>query len=342
MLFFIEAGSLKKERSVKMRKYLMMLIFILVIVIESVIDWLDHNVVKRFLKPACVDKIYSISVVVGSNECNANCEHCGGRILRHTALPKDRGTVKNLRFALALCHKYGGWAVSLTGSGEPLLSPDAITETLREIKIYADKGIIFASVNLFTNGIELVRNPKIKEYYLPLWKELGLTSIVVSIHSVRHESNAVAYRVNPRDFPSLEKIISVIKEMNLLPRVVLLLHKGYCDSIDEYLYNLNRLKEMGVFMVTSWPLCNNDGTRNKYTPRVWELFKIRFFLWCNCERVFNQIWGGGVYNYNGLSVRLTTYVSEHRSTNDFIRQLVVFQDGTVAYSWFQEGFHCIK
>jgi MoaA/NifB/PqqE/SkfB family radical SAM enzyme len=325
-----------------MRKYWMMILFIVSIFIETAVDWFDRNIVKRFLKTACVDKIYSVSVVVGSDQCNANCKHCGGKVLRHMALDANKGTVKNLKSALVLCHKYGGWTVSFTGSGEPLLSPDAITRTLEEVRDQEDKGIVFPFLNLFTNGIELVRNPRIKEFYLSKWRRMGLTSVVVSIHDVDHEKNAKAYGVSPKDFPRLEEIIKTIRDADLTPRIVLLLNKGYCDNLNDFLRNLDAIKKMGVFMVTSWHLCNNDGTANAFTPDLWELFKIRLFLWSNCQKVFNQVWGGGVYNYHGLSVRVTTYVSEHKPTNDFIRQLVVFQDGTMSYSWFQEGFHCQK
>jgi len=33
---------------------------------------------------------------------------------------------------------------------------------------------------------------------------------------------------------------------------------------------------------------------------------------------------------------------KHDPDLDFVRQLVVFQDGTVAYSWIREGALCMK
>ena len=53
-------------------------------------------------------------------------------------------------------------------------------------------------------------------------------------------------------------------------------------------------------------------------------------------------WGGGVFDYNGNILRYTDYVTKHNPTKDFVRQLVVFQDGTVAYSWIREGALCMK
>ncbi|MEK6826997.1 MAG: hypothetical protein AABX99_00755 [Nanoarchaeota archaeon] len=53
-------------------------------------------------------------------------------------------------------------------------------------------------------------------------------------------------------------------------------------------------------------------------------------------------WGGGVYDYQGNILRITDYVTRHDPKKDFVRQLVVFQDGTVAYSWIKEGALCMK
>lgn len=327
-----------------LKNYVKMVVFILLVSIENAVDWINHNIIKRFLSPNNrIDKIYSVSIIVGSNKCNANCGHCGGRSLRRDALDEKSGTIRGMKSALALCHKYGGWTISLTGSGEPTLSPDAVTETLKEINKLEGKGIVFPFINLFTNGIELVNNPKMREHYLPLWRDLGLTTIVISIHDVDYKRNKEAYSVGDNiKFPRPEEMIQVVKDAGLVLRVNLLLHKGYCDNLEDYKRNLNALKEMGVSMVTCWSLCKPSGEKNEFTPDFWNLFKIRFFMWSNCNKIFNQVWNGGVYNYHGLSVRLTTYVSEHRPTNDFVRQLVLFQDGTIAYSWYQEGAICLK
>ena len=315
--------------------------FGLLLVIETVIDWIQH-LVRRFNPNGCIDKIYSVSVVVGSDKCNAKCRHCGGRSLRADALPGDKGSISGLESALALCHQYGGWAVSLTGSGEPTLSPIAVTKTMQEIHRGKEMGIVFPFVNLFTNGFELVNNPLMRSHWLPLWKKLGLTAVAISIHDVDREVNRRGYNVGEDfNFPELADMVRVVREAGLVPRVTLLLNRGYCDNVADYRRNLDALKKMGVEMVTSWPLCTPAGERNRFTPSRWNLLKLRFFLWRNCERIFNQIWGGGVYNYKGMQARYTTYVSEHKPTNNFIRQLVVFQDGKVAYSWFQKGAFCL-
>lgn len=335
-------------------KYYKLPLFLLVSLIESICSIL--KIISNRFFGACVNKIYSVSILVGSEKCSQKCKHCGGAVLRDKALPGDQGTIKHLESTLSLCHKYGGWAVSLTGSGEPLESPEAVTKTLEEIHRLKSYGIHFPFINLFTNGFELVNNPKIKEYYLPLWKTLGLTAVAISIHDTNYMANCHAYNIDQLFYdkkleiyelkvnypPTLEQMVKVVKNADLVPRITLLLNKGYCDNVVAYIRNLEHLIDLDIHMVTSWLVGTPSGERNKFTPSRWNLFWIRYWLWANCDRVFNQIWGGGVYNYKGLSTRLTTYVSEHSANNDFIRQLVLFQDGTISYSWYQEGCFCLK
>ena len=293
---------------------------------------------------ACIEKIYSISVLVGRPICNAKCAHCAATGLRKQANIKDKGTVKNLKAALRLCHNYQGWSISLTSTGEPTLSPNSVTETLKEIDSLRKEGVSFPFVNLFTNGFEIVKNPKFRSHWLPLWKKLGLTAIAISIHSTDYKTNLIPYGVKPdkKEFPPLLKMIKIIKEADLTPRITLLLHKGYVDNAKKYKHTLNQLRELGIDMVTSWPILTEEGKRCQGTPSRLNMLKIRYWLWRNTERTLGHVWGGGVFDYDGMSVRLTDYVSKHKPKNDFIRQLVIFQDGKVAYSWFQKGAFCIK
>ena len=102
------------------------------------------------------------------------------------------------------------------------------------------------------------------------------------------------------------------------------------------------LIDKGVKNITSWPVGNPDGTRSEFTPSRWGLFKIGRWLHNNAKLCHGHVWGGGVFDYNGNILRLTDYVTKHDPKKDFVRQLVVFQDGTVAYSWIKEGALCMK
>ena len=287
---------------------------------------------------ACIEKIYSVSALVGNGTCNANCGFCAGKYLRPQAR-ENPFYYKNLESAIKLSARYGGWSLSLTSSGEATCDPDALTRALVVYLKCAKEGAYFPNVNLFTNGILLAEDSFCKKY-LSSWKELGLTNIAVSIHAAEEEGQARAY--NLREYPRLRVIADNIKRYGLGVRGTLLLRKNGVDNSAKYEAAVNTLIEKGIDNITSWPVGNPDGTRSEYTPSRWGLFGIRVWLHRNAKLCHGHEWGGGVYDYAGSILRLTDYVTRHDPKKDFVRQLVVFQDGLVAYSWIREGALCMK
>ena len=287
---------------------------------------------------ACIEKIYSVSALVGSNLCNANCSFCTAKELRSDAVTNNQMPI-TFKPALMLCSRYGGWSLSLTGSGEPTCSPYAVTNALRDYKEVACNGAYFPNVNLFTNGI-LLADDNFCETYLPRWKALGLTAIAVSVHDTNEEFQAKAYGI--KSYPSFGKIFNNIKKYKLQCRATVLLRKGAIDNAAKYQTAITTLQNFGVNNVTSWPIGNPDGTKNKFTPRFVGMLSIRTWLKRHTKLCHGHVWGGGVYDYNGMILRLTDYVTKHNPKKDFVRQLVVFQDGLVAYSWIKKGALCMK
>lgn len=287
---------------------------------------------------ACIEKIYSVSALVGSGACNGNCEFCAGKYLRPQA--KDNFQYwKNFESAIKLSARYGGWSLSLTSSGEPTCDPEAVMKALEVYTKCAKEGAYFPNVNLFTNGI-LFADPEFCEKWLPRWRELGLTNIAVSIHSTDNERQAKAYGL--KYYPDFDDIFTNIKKYGFGLRCTLLLRNGEVDSATRYNEAIHALMARGVDNITSWPVGNPDGTRNEFTPSRLGLLSIRFWLKWHAILCHGHVWGGGVYDYCGTILRLTDYVTKHDPDQDFVRQLVVFQDGTVAYSWIRQGALCMK
>ncbi len=286
----------------------------------------------------CIEKIYSVSALVGNGLCNANCSFCAGEYLRPEA-KENKIYDKNLEAAIKLSARYGGWSLSLTSSGEPTCDPDALTKALEIYKKCADQGAYFPNVNLFTNGI-LFGNEKFCDKYLDTWRELGLNNVAVSIHEVDEKEQANVYGV--KNYPDLENIVKNVESHGLGIRGTLLLRKGSIDNSRKYETAVNTLIEKGIENITSWPIGNPDGTRTEYTPSRLGLFEIRRWLHKNAKMCHGHVWGGGVFDYKGNILRYTDYVTKHDPKKDFVRQLVVFQDGTVAYSWIREGALCMK
>jgi hypothetical protein len=288
---------------------------------------------------ACIEKIYSVSALVGNGSCNANCSFCAGKYLRGQATNDNPLYDKNLESAIKLSARYGGWSLSLTSSGEVTCDPDSLTNALKIYQKCAEEGAYFPNVNLFTNGINF-GDKNFCDKYLSTWKELGLTNVAVSIHEVTDEGQAQVY--NLKNYPKLETIISNIREKGVGVRGTLLLRKDGIDNSKKYEHAINTLTERGIDNITSWPVGNPDGTRNEYTPSWLGLFGIKRWLHNNAIMCHGHVWGGGVYDYKGNIVRMTDYVTRHDPKKDYVRQLVVFQDGTVAYSWIKEGALCMK
>src|SRR3989338_11565292 len=107
-------------------------------------------------RPRIEDRIDSISILVGTAECNAHCRQCAG-VQHRMEAPKYDGILdeNRLREALDYCCARGCRYVTLTGCGEPTLSPTSVSNALRVIKEYKKKDIVFDQVNLYTNGIRI-------------------------------------------------------------------------------------------------------------------------------------------------------------------------------------------
>ena len=288
---------------------------------------------------ACIEKIYSVSALVGSSKCNANCSFCAARNLRSDVTSEFGLMPSTFKSALKLSARYGGWSLSLTGSGEPTCSPRAVTNALIDYQKVADQGAYFPNVNLFTNGILLADDDFCKEY-LPVWKNLGLTAIAVSIHGIGEVEQARAYGIE--SYPDINKIFFNIQKYGLQCRATVLLRKGVIDTPEEYQRVIEWLNNAGVYNITSWTIGNADGSRNEFTPSRFSMFKIKMWLRKNTKLCHGHVWGGGVFDYKGTMLRLTSYVTKHDPKKDFVRQLVVFQDGLVAYSWIKEGAICMR
>jgi len=286
----------------------------------------------------CIEKIYSVSALVGNGSCNANCSFCAGKYLRPEA-KENKLYYKNLEAAIKLSARYGGWSLSLTSSGEATCDPEALTRALEVYDRCAKQGAYFPNVNLFSNGI-LFGDEDFCNTYLDTWRELGLNNVAISIHEVEEDKQAEVYGVE--SYPKLETIVENIERHGLGVRATLLLRKDGIDNYKKYHEAVDTLISKGIKNITSWPIGNPDNSRNRFTPRRRDLLGIRAWLKLNAKICHGHVWGGGVYDYHGNILRYTNYVTKHNPHKDFVRQLVVFQDGTVAYSWIREGALCMR
>ena len=264
---------------------------------------------------ACIEKIYSVSALVGDGRCNANCSFCAGKYLRNEASDSPLYW-KNYEAAIKLSARYGGWSLSLTGSGEPTCDPQSVTTALQKYRQCADQGAYFPNVNLFTNGI-LLGDEKFCDKWLPYWRDYGLTNVAVSVHSAGISAQAVVYHID--HYPRFSKIIRNVTKHGVGVRFTLLLRQGCVDNAKMFERHLKILRDEGADNITCWPVGNPDGTRNEYTPSRLGLWGIRWWLKRNAKLCHGHVWGGGVYDWDGAIVRMTSYVTPHDPKKDFVR-----------------------
>lgn len=202
-----------------------------------------------------MSEVNSLSLFVGTGQCNANCKHCAGRPLRVYA-PKKDGEDNEARISKAIesCYMKGAMRLSLSSSGEPTLSPTSVTKAL--LLTYAHKDFHFDPINLYSNGIRIGEDKAFADKYLRLWKGLGLTTVYITVHSIDLAENARHYGV--RSYPPLETIVYRLRQHGLSIRANIILSKEMISDLRTFSEAATFLKEIGFNHIAAWPIRNDD------------------------------------------------------------------------------------
>lgn len=261
--------------------------------------------------------INSLSIFVGTGQCNANCAHCAGKIHRKYAPTEDDIINKNLIYkTIKKCHEQGARYLSISSSGEPTLSPLSITKTLKLVHESRKKGIEYSPINLYSNGIRIGKDKDFCDAYLPLWKNYGLTTIYITIHDIDENKNAKIYGVE--NYPSLEIILSRIHGANLLMRANLVLSKRTIDTFKKFVSTINYLNKIGADFISAWPIRGIDDKLDlDLSPLEKELDKMEDWVKRNQD--------------HKCQVRLLREKS--RILYQTSQKLTLFPDGTLSNTW---------
>lgn len=259
----------------------------------------------------------SLSIFVGTGKCNGNCLHCAGKVHRKYA-PLEDGVIdeKLICNTLKECYKEEARYLSISSSGEPTLSPLAITKTFEIINKCKKQGIEYTQVNLYSNGIIIGKDEGFCETYFPLWKSHGLKTIYITVHDIDKRKNARIYRV--REYPNLELILSRIHNKGLLMRANLVLNRQTVGTCEKFISTINYLKKMGVDSVSAWPIRNaEDKADYILSPNEVEIDKMEKWV----EK--NQT--------PGFRIRLLR--EKNRIVYQTKKKLTLFPDGTLSNTW---------
>ena len=262
------------------------------------------------------NKIDSFSIFVGTGDCNANCPHCAGRIHRKSA-PKRDGIIDErlITKTIRTCCERGARYLSISGSGEPTLSPQSVTKVLEIVHRCKKEGIEFSPINLYSNGIRIGKDKPFTEKYLANWKNLGLTTVYITVHDIDEKRNAEIYGVP--NYPSLKTILSRIHGAGLLVRANLVLSKNTVDTANKFSLTINYLKELGVDAVSAWSVKNaDDKIDKKLSPPSTTMDEIEEWVEKNTESKFK--------------IRL---LREKIGCACQSKKLTLFPDGTLTNTW---------
>ncbi len=268
-----------------------------------------HEIEKKRLR--------SLSLFIGTGECNAKCKHCAGVPLRKYAPKKDGEWDRELIYkTIKSCHQQGAKSLSLSSSGEPTLSPLSVTKVLKLIKECKSEGIEFNSIHLYSNGILIGEDEKFCKKYLPLWRKLGLTTIYITVHNIDENKNAHLYGI--KNYPSLKKVVSRIHEANLKARANIVLSKKTVYSSEDFSKTVRYLKEINFDSISAWPIRNlQDQVDRKLSPEKKTLKRMK--SWIEREKLGNH----------------TRILFEKESRNLYKagQKLTLFPDGTLSNTW---------
>ena len=262
-------------------------------------------------------ELKSLSLFVGTGNCNANCVHCAGKIHRKYA-PKEDGIIDEdlIRKTVRECYIKGARSLSISSSGEPTLSPLSVTKALKLIHDLRNEGVNYSRINLYSNGIVIGKDKNFCDKYLGLWKSLGLTTIYLTIHDTDEKNNASVYGIV--DYPPLTKIISKIHDSGLKVRGNTVLSKKLISNLDEFVEMIKKLEVLKVDYISAWPIRNeNDEVDAEMAPSKEELSKIS--AWIEKD------------NHYGFEVKLLG--DETHALYAENKKLTLFPDNTLSNSW---------
>jgi len=291
-------------------------------------------------------KIQTLSILTGSAACNAKCPFCVSKMTHSGGVNIKSHEINwhNFKVACKLADRAGVTTAMLTGKGEPTLWPKQI-----ESYLIALNGM-FPFVELQTNGLTIA-NDTIDLHTLKYWRQLGLTTIAVSVAHFNEYYNKEIYigSNSNKSYPSIDVFANKIHMAGLSMRLNCVMLKGFVDDwldIDEFL-NLVRL--LGIEQFTLIPV-NKPADKVKETCEEvydWtvshgldrsDVSIIKAHLDKAGTQVLQLAHGAVVYDVNGQNVCLSNCLKTDGKENaDTMRNLIFYPDGHLRYDWAHSG-----
>jgi len=275
-------------------------------------------------------KIQTMSIVVGTEACNAKCPFCVSKMTGKYDLPIP--TFKNFDKACQFAKDSGVSTVLLTGKGEPTLYPSHITTYLHSLERYK-----FPFVELQTNGIILNDG-------LPttLWNQLGLSLICLSLVHYEQKKNKAIYG---KSYDLAEKI-KWLHSQGFSVRMCIMMLKDYVDNMEEVWKMIDFCKTNEVEQLTiravEQPAVSADKTISDWvtanSPDRAEMERVELTLHDKGSLLMELPHSAKVFDVEGQNVCFSTCLTiRPQEGTDNIRQIIYYPDGHIRYDWRYKG-----
>lgn len=290
-------------------------------------------------------KIQTLSLVTGTEACDARCPFCISKMTPNHQLGV-RQTEINLTAFTNVCQRaFIGKVetVMLTGKGEPTLFPDQLGQYLQLLKD-AEKHFQYTvpSVELQTNGIRIASRPEVYDPLLSHWASIGLDLAAISVVSFDEAKNRAIYTPYQRRYISLSELVDRLHQHGIRARLACIMMKGIVDTPPLVAQMIEFAKEIGADELTLRPVNRPETTKEStvvdfidgHLLTQKQKGDIADYLY-RVGRVIDEMsFGATIFDIGGQNVCLTNSLTEDQDGKD-LRQLIFYPDGQIATSWTQ-------
>jgi molybdenum cofactor biosynthesis enzyme MoaA len=284
-------------------------------------------------------RIQTLSIITGSEACNARCPYCISKMTppQGVTLKEPEVNWRNFRKAAQLAKINNVSTVLLTGKGEPALFPHQITKYLDAIKEFE-----FPLIELQTNGTLLTE--KRYEAHLKDWYERGMTTIAISIVHYEPEKNREIFLPHKKEYINLTGLIEKLHDQGFSVRLAGVLADGYISDSKSLENLISFAKENNVEQLTVRPVNKPEENRNngvyewtrKHQLKKEQLEDITDYLAREGKPLMNLPHNATIYDIHGQNFCLTNSLTIDPEEEE-VRQLIFFPDGHLRYDWQYEG-----
>lgn len=287
-------------------------------------------------------KIQTLSLVAGTEACNARCPFCVSKMTppQGMTLKEDPINWERFKIAAKLAKDGDTETAMITGKGEPTLFPVHITGYLEHLR-EREEALRFRipKKELQTNAVVFDRRKAQYDPLLEKWAGLELTTVAISIVHFEAERNREIYLPYSKSYIDLESVLGTLHGLGLRTRLACVLVNGYIDSSDKLAQLIDFASRNRAEELTVRPVNKPDEAQGN----VYEWTAAHHLLQAQFDDIQGYLekegkltrqfpFGATVYDVSGQNVCLTNSLTRDVDAS-YMRQLIFFPNGRIATDW---------